>query len=86
MKKFIFFSLLIICSEYEFYDNKVEVIDVDKDIDEFTRDVAKNYYVGGTSTEDEEDVFYYFGGEVSVTVTYSKEITKEEFDVLGRFL
>ena len=70
------------CGEYEFMTKVAIAERSNKDFD--AEEYARGFY-GGEMYED--DARYYFnGGEIACCVYDCKEITKEEFSVLRKFI
>jgi hypothetical protein len=90
-KKYIFIDLLVRHGEYEFNCQSVHEVGSKADKDKWATRYAKNFY--NTSGDNKPDVFdndpgtFYFNCmDVAVQVDDYKEITKEEYNILKRFL
>jgi hypothetical protein len=90
--KFIFLSMQIRNGEYEHSSESVHEIPACKTIRKFGQEYAKDFY--GTPPKafqyndkiDPDDWWYFNGGEIAARVRRIEEITKEEYDVLKRFI
>ena len=63
----------------------VHKISKDKDTLEFSDNYAKTFYVDENKPFQDEEGYYFYGGEVAVKLSLAEEITKKEYDVLERF-
>jgi hypothetical protein len=82
--KFILIKIKIQCGEYEFSSNSVHEISSKKNVNKFAETHAEDFY--GIKAYKDDNVHYFNGGEVAVQVKAVAEITKEEYEVLNKFL
>lgn len=82
--KFIYIVLSIQCGEYGFKSKSVHEISKTKSTKKFGENCAKDFY--GTKPEKDGDSYYFNGGEVAVSLSFHEEITKEEYNILNKFL
>lgn len=83
-EKFVFLCIKVRDGEREYYCNSVHTISSRRKLDKFADDYAKEFYM--SKPEAEDGGYYHFGGEVHVSANNYREITKDEFDILIRFL
>jgi hypothetical protein len=72
--------------EYEFELKRVESLPSRTNPHKHFTNIAKNFYNKGEQWFKDKEEFYFFGGEVCAWVDDFKEITKEEFEVLSKYL
>jgi hypothetical protein len=83
-ERFLYLSLEVRDGERKYSCNSVHTIPPKKRIEAFAENYAKDFY--GGKSEPYDGGYYYCGGEVHVSVHHYRLITKEEFDILNRFL
>lgn len=71
--------------EYEYRHKVVRSCPLNVNPDKFFDDNLAGSWYGG-EVDKEDDGYYYNGGEVFVELTRVEEITKEEFDILNKYL
>ncbi len=78
-----FLDLQITCGEYEF--NSTSVHETDKK--EFDAETyAKEFYDNNDDDTEDNEIYYFNGGEVAVEVCRIDEITKKEYDILKEYI
>lgn len=82
--KFVFIQVKIQCGEYEFNSKSVHEISSRKSVDKFGKDWVKDFF--GKKAWVDGDTHYFNGGEVAARVSNVQEITKEEYQVLSKFM
>jgi hypothetical protein len=82
--KYVFIALDIQNGEYQYRSRMVHIIPKELNVDDFGDDCAKEFY--GNFSHSDGFVHYFNGGEVAVENGVAQEITKEEYDVLNKFL
>ncbi len=83
--KYIFVSLEIRNGVYEYISHTVHEIPKDKNTLEFGDNYAKTFYVDENKPFQDEEGYYFYGGEVAVKLSLAEEITKREYEVLMKF-
>ena len=83
--KYIFISLEIRCGVYEFTSHTIHKIPNDKSKLKFADNYAKTFYVDENKPFQDEEGYYFYGGEVAVKLSLAEEISKEEYEVLNKF-
>lgn len=88
--KYIFLEMKIRNGEYEYSSQSVHELPARKSTEKFGRDYAKDFY-GGKPFQyndkiDPDGEWYFNGGEVAVRCKEVQEITKEEYEVLKKYL
>lgn len=90
--KYYFRVIGVRVGEYEFNLRTTAVLSADVDPQEHFTNIAKTFYCNiGDSEEgeqwfDHKEEFYFFGGELCTWVADYKEITKEEYEVLQKYI
>jgi hypothetical protein len=84
--KYYFRVIGVRTGEYEFELKRVEALPSNVDPNEHFTNIAKNFYDGGEQWFENKEEFYFFGGEICAWVEDYKEISKEEFEVLNKYL
>ena len=79
-----FLQLEINCGEYEFIESSVQKTSGGESFNADT--YASKYYDGESFSLTDKRVFFFNNGEVAVKVYGVKEITKEEYVLMRRFL
>lgn len=82
--KFAYVVLTIQNGEHSYSSKSVHMIGKDVDLDEYGKECARDFY--GTEAEENDGAFYFEGGSLAVSVLEVQEITKQEFQVLDKFL
>ena len=82
--KFVLVTLRIQNGEYQYNSKSVHKIPETEDNDKFGNNYAKDFYSSFSHTDG--DSHYFNGGEVAVRDCGTVEITKEEYDVLNKYL
>jgi hypothetical protein len=78
--KYILISLQIKCGEYEFKSHTVHEITNQTNALLFSENYAKTFYEGKYSQYENDDWYYFNGGEVAVKFKKVEEITKREYE------
>lgn len=88
--KFVFIDIEVRHGEYEFNSKSVHEISARRSTEKFGQDYAKQFYSGKpfqyNDKIDKDDWWYFNGGEVAARIQDAREVTKEEYDVLRKFL
>jgi hypothetical protein len=84
--KYYFRVIGVRTGEYEFELKRVEALPSNVDPKQHFTNIAKNFYDGGEQWFENKEEFYFFGGEICAWVEDYKEISKEEFEVLNKYL
>ena len=84
MKKYIYRAFHTRDGEREYYHKGVHVIDQDQDTKEFVYELCMNFW--SDRGDEEKECSWWFMGEIITSVYDYKEITKEEYNILNRFL
>lgn len=67
------------------YEHNSKSVHMTKGKSEFdTDDYLKNFY--GDDGDKDGDCYYFNGGEIACSISDFQEITKEEYDVLRKFI
>lgn len=82
--KYLYLELESRNGEYEYHHKSVHQLPVKTNEDEFGEDYARDFYGGGSDEQD--GGFYFNGGEIHVSVNKVQLITKEQYDVLTKFI
>lgn len=82
--KYVFLMLKIINGEYEYESVGVHGIHKDINIEEWAEDYASDFYASKGDVDG--DTYFFNGGVVAVRVRSIENITKEEYDVLSKFI
>lgn len=83
--KFVFISLEERNGEREYTHNIVREIPEKTDAWDYgDKNLAAQWYAD--DADEQDDGYYFNGGEVCVSVKGARDITKEEYDVLKKFL
>lgn len=72
--------------EFETDFHRLLTIEPDEDITEKERNFVKNFWQGGKMWRDNPDCYEFYDGCIILSLEVVKEITKEEFDVLNKYL
>ena len=70
--------------EREYYHKGVHELPEGTDPNEFVEEYLKNFW--GLEGEEEDGGYYFFGGEIHTSVYNVTVISKEEYDVLNKFI
>lgn len=70
--------------EQEYTFPLVRELESRKSIEKYTDEIARNWYGGEPKKED--GGYYHIGGCVHVSVDSYREISKQDFDVLSKYL
>lgn len=84
-KRFYFLNVAERNGEYEYNHKSVMELPHDTDPIKYFHDTYPKDFYGGSVFE-ENDGFYFNGGEVCVCTEPFKEITKEEYEVLKKYI
>lgn len=84
MKKYILRVLVTTDGERTYYHKGVHVLDAEQDEKEFVEDYAKEFWGDNCNTDENGDNWFF--GEIITNVYEVTVITKEEYDVLNKFL
>ena len=83
--KYFYFQLKEINGEYQYRHKLITELPDDVDPTKALNEAyAGSWY--GNNSEAEGNGFYYNGGEVYVELTFIQEITKEEYDILNKYI
>jgi hypothetical protein len=80
--KHVFIKLKIQCGEYEFYALSVHITSFTPNV--YAESYAQNFY--GSNHYQIDNAYYYYGGEVAVSVYEYREITADNYNILTQFL
>jgi len=83
-EKFMFLCIEVRDGEREYHSNSVHTLPSRRKISKFADNYAKEFY--SSKPQKSDGGYYHFGGEVHVSAHNYREITKEEYDVLNRFI
>ena len=84
MSEYFFLRLKIKCGEYEFYSEGVHAVPKGTNIINFSETYAKEFY--STEVEEDDEMYYFNGGEVAVQISFRESISRQEYKVLSKFL
>ena len=82
--KFILIEMKVQNGEYEYRLKSVHEISARKNVDKFANDYAKTFY--GNLSYSDGDTHYFNGGEVAVRAGATNILTKEQYDILNRYI
>ena len=82
--KYLFVSLHIQNGDYEYFSNSVHALNSRRNLKKYAENYPKDFYAGKPEKDGENYLFN--AGEVAVRLNDSKEIRKEDFEVLSRFI
>lgn len=72
--------------EYEYTHKGVHELDDNVNINKFLDDYISQWYYLCPKGRKEDGGYYFNGGEVWIGVSNYKEITKEEYDILKKYI
>lgn len=85
--KYVFLSIETRDGEREYTQDRVHRIDKEDSIDKFADEFVKTYFDDEDEESGEEDGGYYqLGGQVHCSVKKVMEISKEDYEVLKRYI
>lgn len=88
--KFVFLQIGVRTGEYEFNSKGTHELHYRTNITKFAQKYAKGFYSGRPfqydKPTDPDGEWYFNGGEVCAWVDRVEEITKEQYEVLSRFV
>ena len=82
--KYVFITLRVRNGDYDFESKSVHEIKSEIDGSDFAEKYASDFY--GDKSYEDNGRYYFNGGEVAVDVRRAQEITKEEYNVMSKFL
>jgi hypothetical protein len=85
-EKYIFSKFKILNGGFEYSELSIHAIPKISSTEKFVRDYASNFYDDGEMYDGNRDKYEFNGGEVIVEVKDFKEISKEDYDVLVKYL
>lgn len=88
--KFVFLQIGVRTGEYEFDSKSLHEVNHRTNITKFSQKYAKGFYSGKpfqyNSPPDPDGEWYFNAGEVCAWVDKVEEISKEEYDVMKKFI
>jgi len=84
--KYYFRVIGVRTGEYEFELKRVEALPNSTNPQEHFTNIAKTFYDNGEQLFENKEEFYFFGGEICAWLDSFEEITKEEYEVLNKYL
>ena len=91
-KTYVFINLGIRNGEYEYncyHVSEVQFEKTDEKLKEYVDMHAECFYSGESHTDkdsNENVIYYFYGGEVAVTIEDYKFISKEEYEILKKYI
>ena len=83
----VFLDLKVICGEYEFHClsvHQIDKVDYERKIEKFAENYAANFY--GLESEAKNGAYYFYAGEVAVSVYKVQELQSQEYLTLKKYL
>jgi hypothetical protein len=84
--RYFFKEIKVRTGEYEFEQRSTHTCEDNEDIDKILDDYIQDYYSNECEDMFDNEEYYFFGGEVAVSLNNVTEITKEEYEVLRKFI
>lgn len=83
-RQYVFVKIKVQCGEYSFTIKDSFEISARRSIEKFSKDWVANLYTNKSHVDGDDH--YFNGGEVAARLLSCEGITKEEFEVLNKFL
>ena len=84
--KYYFKEIGVRTGEYEFELKSTHTCDEDQDINNILDEYIQDFYGGECEDMFDNEEYYFFGGEVAVCLNRVTEVTKEEYEVLKKYI